>query len=385
MKKIKALISLLIILSMAVGCGLLSRSSQNVFLTTASSVIDEASKSLEEWIQNGRSSYYENISVKPVLVESNVKPDFISEAIFNVEVRETLKARTENDFPTIRGMLKCLNLEKPNLKKSQIDFANRQLEELINELMGYIGKTQEMNVTVKATFKSDSNYKIKPDSMKFYVLDPMGETFQDAENILKPATEVTEENLGFEHMKDIIEEAAMPNSSIINDSNNLSVSTNSTIVDNYNGIAAGDYAIKWALSYNTTDYPWNVQYGCADFVSQAMHNGNMPMDNIEDASHWWYDKNKYPLDYSPWVYVPSLVDYMNNSGRLEASDWYWVNKGNMIVFVDSSGNRYHVALVTYNDTHTRLLCQHDDPMRQNYPYDSSGKLFYKIHYYVFVP
>lgn len=48
MKKVKLLISLLVILSMAIGFTLSLRFNQNVLSNTQSSVIDEVSKSLEK-------------------------------------------------------------------------------------------------------------------------------------------------------------------------------------------------------------------------------------------------------------------------------------------------------------------------------------------------
>jgi|GEM_PF-5667581 len=51
MKKVKVLISLLVILSMTIGFTLSLRSNQNILSNTQSSVIDEVSKSLEKWVR----------------------------------------------------------------------------------------------------------------------------------------------------------------------------------------------------------------------------------------------------------------------------------------------------------------------------------------------
>ncbi len=204
MKKIKVLISLLVVLSMTIGFTLSLKSNQNVLSNTQSLIIDEVSKSVEKWVQVRESPFYKNISVKSVLIESNIQPGSLSEVIFNANEQQVLKAQSPEELPMIKGMINCFNYKKPSLKKSQIDYANRQLEDQLKELRGYINKVEEWNETIKVTFNTDSNCNIKPDSIKFYVADDPfgGNSFVDADTCKLETAEEMEQR-GYKDMEEI--------------------------------------------------------------------------------------------------------------------------------------------------------------------------------------
>jgi len=417
MKKVKLLISLLVILSMAIGFTLSLRFNQNVLSNTQSSVIDEVSKSLEKWVREKESPFYKGTSVKSVLIKSNIQSDSLSYIIFNVNVQQVLKAQSPEELPMIKGMINCLNSKKPNLKQSQIDYANRELEDQLKELRGYINKTEELNATFKVEFYVDANYNVKPDSIKFYVETPDGDSFLDAD-ILQPGTSEGLEKYGFKRMEKIIEESKENSLLII-----------SSIHDAYNGIAAGDYADTYTSNppydayYDTHGYPpdpndqydpytgawwdkthWNTSVykfptssDCADYVSQALYAGGIPMDSIHDASHWWC--NRYsttpPPNYSPWIWVPSLRTYMVNKGYFYSADYNYLNKGSVMIKKDNN----HVVMVTYFNTINRALSVHTTDRKYywysgsnvnpdgTYGYDWSAYYqnnydFYRVHYFI---
>jgi len=390
MKKVKLLISLLVILSMAIGFTLSLRFNQNVLSNTQSSVIDEVSKSLEKWVREKESPFYKGTSVKSVLIKSNIQSDSLSYIIFNVNVQQVLKAQSPEELPMIKGMINCLNSKKPNLKQSQIDYANRELEDQLKELRGYINKTEELNAIFKVEFYLDANYSVNPDSIKFYVETLDGDTFLDAD-ILQPGTPEELEKYGFKRMEKIIGE-----------SEQNSLLTICSFHDAYDRIAAGDYADRWTSNppydppndsndqseynpvtgetcwwdtthWNTNEYQLSTSFSsdCTDYVSQALYEGGIPMDSIHDTSHWWYD-NSEPVssyDYCPWVYAPAFKNYMINHGYFYSSTYEDANKGCVAIKKDNN----HVIMITQNDTINRALSAHTTD-RKHYWYSGSGSL-----------
>jgi len=385
-RKIKVLVISIVMLAMTVGFSSLLKSNQSVFANGNSSVIDEASKSVQKWIQTMESPFYKNILVKPVLVKSNIQRGSSSYAIFNVNVQQVLKAQSPEELPMVKGMIECLNSKKPNLKQSQIDYANRKLGDQLKELREYINKTEELNVVVKVNFIVDANYNIKPNSIKFYVETPDGDTFLDG-SILQPGTPEELEKYGFKRMEEIIEE-----------SKKNSLLAISSTYDAYDRWEAGYYADKYSSNppdgegndqcedvnghccwwdtthWNNNEYQLSTRFysDCADYVSQALHEGGIPMDSIHDSNHWWYD-NSAPLssyDYCPWVYVPALKNYMINHGyfwKLSQSDGFKdANRGCVAIKKDEN----HVVMITQNDTINRALSAHMSD-RKHYWYSGS--------------
>lgn len=267
MKRIKTLVILLVILSIIVGFGALLKPNQDAFSNVRPSTTDKVLKSLEKWIQEMESPFYKDISVKPVLIESNIQPDSLSYAIFNVNVKQVLKAQSPEELPMIKGMINCLNSKKPSLKQPQIDYANRELEDQLKELRVYINRTEELNAIFKVEFIVDTNYNIKPDSIKFYVETPDRNTFLDAD-ILQPGTPEGLEKRGFKRMEEIIEQSKQ---------NRLL--TTCSFHNAYDRIAAGDYANRYTSEcqsggkntnyWNNNEYKLSVHfaYDCADYVS----------------------------------------------------------------------------------------------------------------------
>ena len=373
-RKIKVLVISIVMLAMTVGFSSLLKSNQSVFANGNSSVIDEASKSVQKWIQTMESPFYKNILVKPVLVKSNIQRGSSSYAIFNVNVQQVLKAQSPEELPMVKGMIECLNSKKPNLKQSQIDYANRKLGDQLKELREYINKTEELNVVVKVNFIVDANYNIKPNSIKFYVETPDGDTFLDG-SILQPGTPEELEKYGFKRMEKIIEESEQ-NSSF----------TTSFLEDVYDRDAAGDYAERYSSNppdgegndqyedvyinghryrswldtthWNNSEYQLSTRFSsdCADYVSQALHEGGIPMDSIHDSNHWRYDNNEsvHSYDYCPWVYVSALKDYMINHGYFRDSDFDDAGIGDVAI----NKNENHVVMITQNDTINRALSAH---------------------------
>jgi RNA polymerase sigma-70 factor (ECF subfamily) len=138
---------------------------------------------------------------------------------------------------------------------------------------------------------------------------------------------------------------------------------------------------------------------CADFVSQAMYKGGIPMDSLHDSSHWWcnmYSSNP-PPDYAPWIWITpisqnnytGLKNYMLQiRGYWEKTDIYHVRVGGIIL----NSTNTHVMMVTGNDTVGLYLSAHTTD-RKNYrfftkPNSTSSYYanceYYNVHKYTWV-
>ncbi len=153
MRKIKVLISLLVILSMTIGFNLLSRSNQGVLSNTKSSVnedvvMSELSDTSKTWVIKNEAKYYKDITIAITPVNTEIKDGKV-EVAFNVNVTEMLKAKAPKDLPVIRGMMRFINSEKDKLSPNEINAADNELNSWITELNGYIGKTETLNIDLK--------------------------------------------------------------------------------------------------------------------------------------------------------------------------------------------------------------------------------------------
>lgn len=109
----------------------------------------------------------------------------------------------------------------------------------------------------------------------------------------------------------------------------------------YDKTAAVQYARTWAYGFNPeyTSFPSD----CANFVSQCLHAGGIPM-----TSRWYHDAiNHYT--YS-WTSVVSLYDYLleNGIGRAESNTNY-VTAGDVLQFMNFNSVWSHSALVNGKD------------------------------------
>lgn len=131
----------------------------------------------------------------------------------------------------------------------------------------------------------------------------------------------------------------------------------------YSGTAAAAYADNNALGFNQN---YRIQSNdCANFVSQALSNGGMPLTYQQFGPHyWWYTNNFGGAPYQPawtdsWVNTNALAAYLlwDNPGGIYEAHWgptydfqsYTPNSivtGDVIFYnwYDSSSNTDHVSM-----------------------------------------
>ena len=124
----------------------------------------------------------------------------------------------------------------------------------------------------------------------------------------------------------------------------------------YSPDRAAEYADTYWLNYNPAYSDYNSVGGdCANFVSQAIEAGGMPMDE-----NWFW--RSYSDRSSSWTYVPDQRKYFAAKGKLiDNPDQSQVKKGNPVWYLNSSGTRYsHAAIcVGTNSAGTPIVDAHN--------------------------
>ncbi|NCO28469.1 MAG: hypothetical protein COS15_02510 [Caldiserica bacterium CG02_land_8_20_14_3_00_36_38] len=361
-------------------------------------VTDELADILKAWINKNEAQYYKDISVAMTPVKVEIKEGKVEET-FKVKISEMLKATTPEELPAIRGMERFKDLKNGELSPNSISAVNKEINSWIAELKGYIGKTETLNIDFKVVADLSENGNILPETVNFFADNSMGD-FYRIYSLVLTADEM--EMKGFKHVEEIAnkaKDAAFPQTSQycyrVDEYRRKDTNYDYPGYPHYYEYAA-DYADHYALEYNTNQY-MTCTNDCANFVSQAMYAGGVPMSTTYDVENWWYDG--LPPGYAPWIWttpVPEngntgLRNYMYYNGYWEDSDWYWASAGSVIMWKDTSDYPGHVAMVVENDTINRTLSQYNTDRQhhlysgegwENSYYNDNDMNFYTVHHYV---
>lgn len=124
----------------------------------------------------------------------------------------------------------------------------------------------------------------------------------------------------------------------------------------YNGAAAANYAVKYALSYNSNYTNWDPRGGdCTNFVSQCLLAGGLPTD-----AAWYKDSNT-------WVRVIDLYDWLTRQKDYARSLTWQENAtvGDIVQLYNSKKGWYHSLIISYNRNNSGELfvSSHSDEWR----------------------
>ncbi|WDV48087.1 amidase domain-containing protein [Clostridiaceae bacterium M8S5] len=338
---------------------------------------DEIEQSVRKVLTDGFSEYYKinNIKIRfddVVVNNQNIEVNLLA------TMNTALKVKKVSELPYVKGMLKRINLSdfsyeskaktdeavvkanKNNLKNEQLAKVSKAIDFKFNDLQQYINKSDDNFFYLKIT-ADISNDKIVQNSIK--ILAENIDSFVPIKQML-PKTSLEMEKEGFNDIQLVIdskEKQYLPN-----------------LYSNYDRIAARDYANKWSSNptsckdhgttcgirqdrdkWNNSDYPYYNELchaDCADFVSQALHAGGIPMD-----STW---KRGTPANTSvAWVNTHSLKKYMLTTKKYWKSSTYASAAAGGILYTSSG----HVVLIVKNDTVTRQYSSHtNDTKKHNY-------------------
>ncbi|WP_273702730.1 amidase domain-containing protein [Thermoanaerobacter sp. A7A] len=251
-------------------------------------------------LTNGFGQFYTINSIQVKFNDLKVTDSKIEANLF-VTMNTTLKAKRVEDLPYVKGMLKEVNLNnfkyesnakmnsalfeanKNSLKEDQLSKASKELEFRFNDLSQYINKADDNNffLTITADVK---NNQIIQDSIN--IMAENIDTLVPIQDLLPKSLEKMEEE-GIHDMQQIL--------------NSQGEEYSPALYASYDRIAARDYANKWSINatscydhgtscgilqarntWNNDVYPYYSELchnDCADFVSQALHAGGIPMDS----------------------------------------------------------------------------------------------------------
>ncbi|AIS51998.1 RNA polymerase sigma-70 factor, ECF subfamily [Thermoanaerobacter kivui] len=346
----------------------------------------EITNFIKQWIVNNWSYYYHVNNVDVEIADFKKSGDKV-EGIAKVCVTKVLKAQKVGELPYIKGMLRKINMAdydvqlQKEYKINKVLSANsgvltkekaqrvvKMLDDRYSELKEYIGVPDESYMILK--FEAElRGSNIEENAIKLYA-EQMN-TFVPAEELI-PKSPAEYENAGYKEMESkLIEEGTF---------------AVAALYPYYDRLKARDYANTWT-SNATTYCPHNIALqdiakwnnakwpyydcfchnDCADYVSQALNAGGIPVDpgkweRLKDSSNNW-----------AWTYVPGLKNYMlNQKGYWKRSTWESAAAGGVIVIPDS-----HVMMIVKNDTIERLFSAHTND-RLKYPYGKNTTWEYYV-------
>lgn len=325
---------------------------------------------MRDWINKNYSEHYilSDININIEDMETN---GVNFEATMMVDLNTLLKYKSAEDLPYFVGMkneldlksLEFLSDDNKNKVLSKYDYREnkslnlaqtRELEDTLRNLYfdakDCINKASPLSlyIVVKGEINASNNWEI--------YIDEMG-TLIPAENFI-PKSSRELENIGKADINFLVDSVKNKKTySLKNKSYNRS----------YDRIAARDYALDYSSngtgychcgilygvnygSWNNSGYPYfdNACHNdCADFVSQALHAGGIPIDSgrwerLRDGNNGW-----------AWTSVSGLKDYMTSKGYWTSSNFASASAGHILLTSSS-----HVVMITMNDTVTHRYSAH---------------------------
>lgn len=329
---------------------------------------------------------------------------------FGVELKATLNYAAAGQLPHVQGIIKLLGINAPNLTAenltsalgteavrsalarsvqpcilecvgqqadsdwvasltaSAVEIAAGNIKDFVNELDSlYIGQTSTINLSFRAAFSGDGT--LFPVAAVAYD----GSTY-DA-GLLVPETDGKMYFNGQMQLQEIISDAVK----IV--LNRLEAGTTPPeALEVYHRVTARDYANAWTSNpvqgtkdltkWNTKDnprvqdppYAANPNGDCANYVSQAICAGGIPMTSREksDACHWFAGPHGCSL---AWENCTAMHTYFTAKQYWAHSDLNRCGAGGIIFFKDKSGKRCHVVMCVQNDTVTRAYSAHTHDRR----------------------
>ena len=367
--KHKKIIATMMAIAMIIGatCGFSSPAAATM------TVEDGVTQSVESWFMDNYGQYYDIIDEEFTITRTHDNGGTTNYTV-SVYCQTKLKSQNPESLPYVRGLYDAVEARR------NANVYSASAETAIDDYVSTLDITDDYNILTMDVVVEVSNSPATRSLASFalYYQDGMNTQLHPIEDVELDSNEMYLHGLA--DAAPIIEEYSQ-NASMISTRGYSS----------YDRIAARDYAFNWTGSSVTNCYDhgytcgmlqdrskWNndsyyfidtlTHSDCADFVSQCMYAGGIPIEpgkwqRFLDADYGW-----------TWTYVPSLRNYMVDKGYWDTSSFYWANAGNILYWNDSS----HIALITLNDGVTNRFTAHTND-RYNYVfYDSTGYNYYAI-------
>ena len=353
----------------------------------------EAINEVESFIKDSYQEYYEIVDLNCV-VDAEATDD--DEVIVNVNIKKKLLADDVTELPYIKGMMDATqalrreasistNQQQNSAVNTNTIVAEYLLDKQIDNTNEYIGEIQDQNETFKVKYditnQSFDDSELEVLSVEGYI---SADSFapQSWDKLYKQGVEELDTNI--EVTKAAIERS-YPNIDVAKFCSADEVAQPQAKNDiKYDRIKARDYANKYTsnssgmydTSYWNPAYAWHTENGgvdCANYVSQAIHAGGIPTDNVwKPESLAWVNTGKN-ISNGLKQYMTKTKDYFINATRTTCG------AGGFIFFTDS--NVSHVVFVVSNDTVTMLYSAHtQDRLKASFATpDFANRKFFAIN------
>lgn len=295
------------------------------------------------------------------------------EVAFNTQYLHRLNIAKPEDAAVIKGQIKYLNANNKGMSAQSITIVQGKIAHWKQQIAEYMNTYVPSAGSFKAIAQVDSNDAVIPGTIQLYGEDPKGD-FIPANNFLGHTDNEVEQN-AYDATKTAVEEAVQQSQS------GLAVHPNYT----YNGGAALNYAVSYTSNptatcdgttvqnktkYNTSFYAITCN-DCANYVSQAMNAGGIPMD----YSGGWYGSSTDAGTSLKWKSVPDLESYMTSYGHWSSSSWAGLLSGGVIEMTPARGGYYHVMMCIYNYGNLMEYSAHTSD-RNYYSWPSGSSAYY---------
>jgi len=266
-----------------------------------------------------------------------------------VTVSEKLKAQSVEDMPYVAGYLDELGVtsystmaesDKAALAKDTfgldqdaaltdnqqdvVDAFINSMDATVEMFDEYIGETSDFTYRIKVSVPADALGSISSKDITLTGIDEFDNDVNIEEYELRSYDEIY--NDGAEDAQVAVQNMMISPAWIATHINNY---------NNYDRIAARDYAYKYWSSYNPAYTNYRYDGGdCANFVSQCIHAGGIPTDSTWKA------------DSVSWIRASAVPTYMMNKGCATKTSYTNATAGS---FAYTTAGQGHIVLVTIND------------------------------------
>lgn len=335
---------------------------------------------------DGFSQYYE---INDVLVrfDNFTIIDEKLEAYIFAKMNATLLAKSVEDLPYVKGMLKKANLKdfkhesrakteeavyntnKDNLSNDKIARVSEEIDFRLNDLRQYINQPFDGNYFLKVTADvvdgtlDTNSIQILAENVDEYIpfdeMLPKSEEEMEQEGSVDMQAVIDSDDDGFKS-------SLYANYSRVDAVNYANMYTGIGVTDcDVHGISCG--ILQDRSYWNTDDYPYYTQLlhnDCADFVSQCLNAGGIPTDTT------------WKFGTPAWANTGSLKTYMTTTKGYWTSATVSTCLSGGVIFTSSTFD--HVVMCVRNDSVTKYYTGHTND-RVYAPYTNpSGWVYYKL-------
>ncbi|MFE6799533.1 amidase domain-containing protein [Paenibacillus chitinolyticus] len=330
-------------------------------------------KEVENFVKKAYTPYYTINSIQLSTSDYSVKDNQLTARV-NISLNKTLKAKSVDELPYVKGLKSKLNVLKLRKDASSTD-AEQVVNDRMKDLQEYIGTSTDQNDSFRITAPIvNGSPDLKNANLEFLngLVDWIPADYFIPSN----------ESSMIENGEEFVTEAVTTNKNFLVKNVAEASLVQPLAAVTYDRIAARDYANKWtsnttnASGYDTSK--WNPKYAkhtenggvdCANYVSQAIYAGGIPTDSTwKPESLAWVNTGRNISN--------GLKQYMvDTKGYFYKTTKTTTPAGGFISALKYS----HVMFVVANDTVTMQFSAHtNDRLKASFANFSTSE--YEFYY-----